>query len=92
MTARARRVSSWMRGFQPRASPSREAMALACSRAGLLTDAAVQCREWNRRDWPGTDSSSCSQRGSGRTAGAWSSSGRGSLGRRFILATPANDS
>ena len=47
MTARARRVSSWMRGFQPRASPSREAMALACSRAGLLTDAAVQCREWN---------------------------------------------
>ena len=37
-----------MRGFQPRASPSREAMALACSRAGPLTDAAVQCREWKQ--------------------------------------------
>ena len=47
MTARARAVSAWTRGFQPRASPSREAMARACSRAGLLTDAAVQCRAWN---------------------------------------------
>ena len=92
MTARARRVSSWTRGFQPRASPSREAMARACSRAGLLTDAAVQCREWNNRDWPGTDSSSCSQRGSGGPAGTGSPPGRGSRGRRFSLATPANDS
>ena len=92
ITASARRVSSWTRGFQPRASPSREAIALAWSRAGLLTDAAVQCREWNRRDWPGAGSSGCSQRGSGREARAWSWSGRGSRGRRFSLATPANDS
>jgi hypothetical protein len=92
MTARARRVSSWTREFQPRASPSREAMARAWPRAGLLTDAAVQCREWNRRDWPGADSSSCSQRGSGGPAGTGPASGCGSRGRRFILATPANDS
>ena len=92
MTARARRVSSWTREFQPRASPSQEAMARAWPRAGLLTDAAVQCREWNRRDWPGADSSSCSQRGSGGPAGTGPASGCGSRGRRFILATPANDS
>ena len=92
MTARARAVSAWMRGFQPRASPSREAMALACSRAGLLTDAAVQCRAWKRRDWPGAGSSGCSQRGPGGPPGAGSPSGRGSRGRRVILARPANDS
>ena len=92
MTVRARRVSSWTRAFQPRVSASREAMARACSRAGPVTDAAVQCREWNRRAWPGADSSSCSQRGSAGSAATGPSSGRGSRGRRFILATPANDS
>ena len=33
MTASARLLSAWMRGFQPRTSPSRAAMFLACSSA-----------------------------------------------------------
>jgi len=61
MTARARRVSAWMRGFQPRASPRRAAMLLACSSSGLVIAEAAQWRAWNRRDCPGTDSSSCVQ-------------------------------
>ena len=44
------------------------------------------------RDWPGAGSSGCSQRGPGGPAGTGPSSGRGSRGRRVILATPANDS
>ena len=67
-------------------------MARAWPRAGLLTDAAVQCREWNRRDWPGAVSSSCSQPGSVPGGAGTQSSGRGSRGRLLILASPANDS
>jgi hypothetical protein len=42
MTARARLVWAWMRGFQPRASPRRAAMLLACSSFGLVIAEAAQ--------------------------------------------------
>jgi len=61
MTASALAVSAWMRGCQPRASPRRAAMLRACSSSGVVIAEAAQCRAWNRRDWPGTDSSSCIQ-------------------------------
>ena len=93
MTASALAVSAWIRRFQPRASPSRAAMLLACSSPGLVIAAATQCRAWNRRDWPGTDSSSWVQPAGGRSRGGRpASAGGAGRGRRVILARPAKDS
>ena len=92
MTASALAVSAWIRRFQPRASPSRAAMLLACSSPGLVIAAATQCRAWNRRDWPGTDSSSWVQPAGGGPCGGGTASGGAGRGRRVILARPAKDS
>ena len=67
-------------------------MLLACSSSGLVIAEAAQCRAWNRRDWPGTDSSSCVQPAAGRPRGGGPASGGAGRGRRFISARPAKNS
>jgi len=67
-------------------------MLLARSSCGLVIAEAAQCRACNRRDWPGTDSSSCVQPAAGRPRGGGPASGGGAgRGRWFILARPAKN-